>query len=846
MPELTHAYRWGAERVAFRLFVRELKAGALWILLGALALSVMALSSVAFITERVGGALNQQANQLLAGDAVLRSESALDAGLIEQAQAAGLRSAQSASLLSMVRVLPTAGGEGAMRLSELRAVTADFPLRGELIVRAEDGVDRATQRGPAPGTAWLSVSGAANLDAKVGDQLKVGELQLRLSALIVQQPDASLDYFNAGPRLMLSLADLQKSGLLQEGARVSYRLIVAGDAAAVRAITARWRSDRSRGQRIETLRNAQPELRQGLERADRFLGLTALLCVVLAAVAIAMAAKRQAARQMDAAAVMRCLGAEQKTLQRIFLSQLVIAGVLGCGMGVLLAWALQWGVGLWLAHALQIALPAASLLPAASGLLAGMVVLLSFAMPPILQLRRVPALRVLRRDLGPPEMAASLLVVLGLAALAALMIWQAGSLLVGGLLFAGLSATCLVLAMFAALLMRLLTRLRHVLRGPLRYGLANAARRPLTTIAQVSALGMGLMVLLLLGFLQNDLIKQWRNELPPDFPNRFLINVQSDQAEAMQSFFGERKINTTLVPMIRGRLAAVNDQAITSDSYRERGQRAYRLAQREFNLSANDALSADNTIVEGTWWQANSAQAVISVEIEFAKRLGWALGDRIRFDIAGTPWEATITSLRKVKWESFSPNFFVIAPKASLLDYPASYIGSYRQGPLALGEKPLESELLASFPNVSILDLDTIIRQVQSITEQVARVVQAVFGFTLLAGILVLFAAVYASQDERLQEGAVMRALGAARAQLRLAQLSEFACLGAIACATALIAANVMMALLARWVFRFDYAPDFISQTLTTLCAWFLVCVAGVFATRRVVSVQPTQVLREL
>jgi putative ABC transport system permease protein len=270
------------------------------------------------------------------------------------------------------------------------------------------------------------------------------------------------------------------------------------------------------------------------------------------------------------------------------------------------------------------------------------------------------------------------------------------------------------------------------------------------------------------------------------------------------------------------------------------------LAQREFNLSANDALSADNTIVEGTWWQANSAQAVISVEIEFAKRLGWALGDRIRFDIAGTPWEATITSLRKVKWESFSPNFFVIAPKASLLDYPASYIGSYRQGPLALGEKPLESELLASFPNVSILDLDTIIRQVQSITEQVARVVQAVFGFTLLAGILVLFAAVYASQDERLQEGAVMRALGAARAQLRLAQLSEFACLGAIACATALIAANVMMALLARWVFRFDYAPDFISQTLTTLCAWFLVCVAGVFATRRVVSVQPTQVLREL
>jgi hypothetical protein len=240
MPELTHTYRWGAERVAFRLFVRELKAGALWILLGALVLSVMALSSVAFITERVGGALNQQANQLLAGDAVLRSESALDAGLIEQAQTAGLRSAQSASLLSMVRVLPTAGGEGAMRLSELRAVTADFPLRGELIVRAEDGVDRATQRGPAPGTAWLSVSGAANLDAKVGDQLKVGELQLRLSALIVQQPDASLDYFNAGPRLMLSLADLQKSGLLQEGARVGYRLIVAGDAAAVRAITARW------------------------------------------------------------------------------------------------------------------------------------------------------------------------------------------------------------------------------------------------------------------------------------------------------------------------------------------------------------------------------------------------------------------------------------------------------------------------------------------------------------------------------------------------------------------------------------------------------------------------------
>jgi putative ABC transport system permease protein len=568
--------------------------------------------------------------------------------------------------------------------------------------------------------------------------------------------------------------------------------------------------------------------------------------VVLAAVAIAMAAKRQATRQMDAAAVMRCLGAEQKTLQRIFLGQLLIAGLLGCSMGVVLAWGLQWSLGVWLSHALQIALPAASLLPALSGLLAGLVVLVSFAMPPILQLRRVPALRVLRRDLGPPELAASALVLFGLAALAALMIWQAGSLQVGGLLFAGLAATFLVLAALGALLMQLLTRLRHVLRGPLRYGLANAARRPLTTIAQVSALGMGLMVLLLLGFLQNDLIKQWRNELPPDFPNRFLINVQSDQADAMQTFFAEREINTTLVPMIRARLAAVNDEIITATSYRERGQRAFRLAQREFNLSANDRLSADNSIVEGVWWQPNSADAVISVEVEFAKRLGWKLGDKISFDIAGTPWTATITSLRKVKWESFSPNFFVIAPKAALLDYPASFIGSYRQAPLAKNQQPLESTLLAQFPNVSVLDLDTIIKQVQSITEQVARVVQAVFVFTLMAGILVLFAAVYASQDERLQEGAVMRALGAARAQLRLAQLSEFACLGGLACATALVAANVMMALLAKLVFRFDYAPDFSTQAITAFCAWILVCAAGVFATRRVVSVQPTQVLREL
>jgi predicted lysophospholipase L1 biosynthesis ABC-type transport system permease subunit len=336
MPETSQGmlYRLAPERLALRLFVRELKAGALWILLGALALSVMALSSVAFITERVGGALNQQANQLLAGDAVLRSESAIDARVIQQAQTSGLRTAQSASLLSMVRVLNASGSEGAMRLSELRAVTTEFPLRGEIIVRDGAGTERPTQQGPAQGTAWLSVSGAANLGAKVGDQLKVGELSLRLSALIAQQPDASLDYFNAGPRVMLSLADVQKSGLLQEGARVSHRLIVAGDPAAVREIARTWRSDRARGQRIETIRNAQPELRQGLERADRFLGLTALLCVVLAAVAIAMAAKRQATRQMDAAAVMRCLGAEQKTLQRIFLGQLLIAGLLGCSMGV--------------------------------------------------------------------------------------------------------------------------------------------------------------------------------------------------------------------------------------------------------------------------------------------------------------------------------------------------------------------------------------------------------------------------------------------------------------------------------------------------------------------------------
>ena len=839
----------GVLRAAWRQTRRDLKAGEVRILLAALVLAVLAVTTIGFVTDRAQRALAMEANQLLGGDAVVSSERPIEGAIAEAANATGLRQARTVELNSMIRV---GRGESArLQLGELAALGEGFPLRGAYSVVGADGRETAASSVPDPGTAWLSRAGAQTLGASVGDTVSVGELELQLAALVTAEPDAALDYFNVAPRVFLNLADLPATGLVQEGSRMRHRLVVAGDAAAVERFTATAKEALGPRQRIETIADARPEVRSALDRAGRFLRLSALVSVLLAAVAVAMAARQHSERHLSGAAVMRCLGTSQATLAGIHLGGLVMLGLLAGTVGVVLAFALQWAVGFWLAPVLGLEIPPAGWQPALAGYGVGLLVLMAFGAPPVLALRKVPALRVIRRDLDVAEPSAWLVALAGLGGLAALLWWQAGSVVVGTAMLAGFAAAFLVLALLAWGLVLLVRALRTRLRGPLRYGLANLGRRPATSIAQVASLGLGLMALLLLTFVRTDLLDRWQLQLAEEAPNRFIINVQDDQVGPVREFIAGQGVGEpVLFPMVRARLAAHNGEAVrvpetpASEIVDPEERRARRRATREFNLSTDGPLRDDNRVVAGEYWgERVPASPEISVEAGYAESLDWELGDRITFDIAGQRLEATLTSLREVDWESFRPNFFVLVSPGALDGYPASHITAVSVPPEQSG---FTGALVERFPNLTVIDIDAVLEQVRGTADQVSTVVEVVFWFSMAAGVLVLMAAVTASQDERLREGGVMRTLGASRWQLRMAQASEFAAIGLLSGLVAAFAASALAGVLSTRAFDLPWEPDWGMAAAGALAGLVAALVAGLLATRRVLDAPPSVVLREL
>lgn len=826
-------------RMAWRQLWRDLASGDARVLLASLVLSVAAVTAVSFITDRADRALSLEANRLLGGDAVLHADTALPDSPRELADALGLQRTESWSFPSMVRA-----SEG-LKLAEIRALGAGFPLRGAFRLQGIDGAESVVTAPPEAGSMWISRAGADALQVKIGDRLKLGTSEFVLRALVLQEPDAALDYFNVAPRVFIALDDVAATGLIQIGSRVGYRLIVAGDGNAVERWISAQREALARGQRLETVEDARPEIRQALERADRFLGLASLVAVVLSAIAVAMAARRHVARHLDSCAVMRCLGASQQTIARVQIGELLLLGLIGVSLGVLAGLAVQEMVVEWLAQSMTLAIPHAGVRPVLEGAAVALIVLLAFAVPPVLSLRRVPALRVLRRDITSAEPSAWLLTGLGLAGLAAMLWWRAQDVTLGLAMLGGIVLTLLVLATLAWGLVAGLRRARSRLRGVWRYGLANVSRRASTSIAQIAALGLGLMVILLLTLVRTDLLDRWQSALPDDAPNRFLINVQADQVDGVRQVLRDRQIEgVSLYPMIRGRWVGLNGAAVDMNGMAARGERARRLAEREFNLSWADTLGeAHGELVAGQGWAADAAAPQVSVEQGLAETLGWKLGDEVEFDVAGQRFRAAITSLRKVKWESFRPNFFVIGNASALQSQPASYISAVR---VPRGDATTTRALVEPYPNISVIDVDAVIEQVQNTARQATAAVEYVFYFTLAAGLLVLAAAVSASQDERLLEGSVMRVLGASRRQLRLAQASEFLAIGLIASVIAAIAANALTGVIATQVFDLDWQPNGSALFLLGGFGVLVVLAAGLWATRHVVASPPAQMLRSL
>ncbi|HYC35237.1 MAG TPA: FtsX-like permease family protein [Usitatibacter sp.] len=819
-----------------RMLRRNWSAGELRVLLLALLIAVASVTTVGFFADRVQAALDLQANELLGGDLVVIADHPVPGEFVDAAKAQGLTVAQTRTFPSMV-----SAAERGVSLAEIKSVTHGFPLRGKIrIADAVGAPDREAASAPEPGTAWIAVALAARLDLKAGDTLQVGRAPLKVGAIVVREPDSVLDYFGIAPRVLMNEADIASTGLVQLGSRVTYRLLVKGDAGAVQRFREKVAPKIGRGQRIEGVRDARSEVRAALDRAQRFLGLASLLSVVLASVAVALAARRFSQRQLDAAAMMRCLGASQSTIFGLHAWQFLALGAAACLLGSLVGYAAQAVLASWLTSFLTVSLPLPGPMPAVRGAVIGLVLLLGFTLPPLIRLRSASTLRVLRRDLAAAEPVSLAAFVLGLAALSGLILWQAGDLKLGAIALGGFAGALLVAALAGYGLIRLVTRLRSAAAGPWRYGLANLRRRTGASLVQIMALGLGLMAMLMLTLVRTELVVKWQQSLPAEMPNRFAINIQDDQlAEAKRYFASIQMATPDLYPMIRGRLVQIGERKVRGADYSE--QRARRLAEREFNLSWLDKPQADNEIVGGKFWEPGTTSREWSVEEGIAKTLGIKLGDTVTFEIAGSAFTAPVTSIRKVDWDSFKPNFFVIGSPPLLKEYPASWITSFY---LPAGREEVVGGLVQRFPNVSVIDLSAIIAQFQKITDQVSRAVEFVFLFAIAAGLVVLFAAISSTQDERIFEGAILRTLGASRRQLAIMQLAEFLAIGLLAGTIAAAGAVGTAAVLSDRVLGVPYEVNWLLPVVGLLVGAVGVALAGLLGTRRAVDSPPLQTIR--
>ena len=785
-----------ALRLSLRMLRRDWRAGELTVLGLALALAVAALTSVSFLADRVEQALILQSHQMLGGDLLLSADHPWPKDIAAEARRRGLQVARSVVFPSMAQ------GPAGVVLAEIKAVSDNYPLRGTLrIAPALDAADAPTHAVPAPGSVWLEDRLARRIAPHPGDSLRLGNLDLKVSAILTRDPERGVNVFALAPRLMINLADLPATGLIQTGSRVRWRLHLAGAQSDVDAFHY-WLEPRlGRGERLETADNARPEMRNLLDRAGRFLRLAALLTVVLAAVATGLAADRYLRRHLDGCAVMRCLGARQNRILLIHGGEFLLCGAVATLVGCLFGYAAQAGLQTLLAGLLGPNLPPPSWRPWSYGAAVGLTLVAGFVLPPLLRLRRVPTIRVLRREWqgGEPTLLAAY--GFGIALLSLLVVWMAGEVRLGAIVLAGFGAAMAVYAGAAWLLLFGLRSLVGAGRG-WRLGLAGLRRRRYGTIVQAMALGVGLTALLLLSVARSDLMASWRSRVPADAPNRFVINLQPDQREAFAGFMTSHGLPApALEPMVRGRLTAINGHVVGPHDYKDR--RARHLVERAFNLSWTDALPVGNSIVAGHWFGA-AVGSQFSVEQGLAKTLGLKLGDRLTFEVAGVPLSAAISSLRKLDWDSMHVNFFVIAPPGMLEGYPASYVTSFYLPPTRRG---FVTELTRAFPNLTVIDVTAILAQLQDSLDQVAHAVEALFGFALAAGLVVLYAALQAGGDERVRELAVMRALGARRRQLEAALLTEFAILGALAGLLAALGAGAIGSALAHFALHLPYRP---------------------------------------
>jgi putative ABC transport system permease protein len=823
--------------LSLRMLAREWRSGELGVLLLALTVAVAALTGVGFLVSRISIAVAMQASEVLAADIRLGSPQTIGRQYVEEAELRGLRTASNTALLSVVF-----NGD-ASQLTNVHAVTSGYPLRGQVLLANEPfGQGKPAQGIPAPGEVWPDSKLFAALGVRLGGSVAIGAANFRVSHILISRPDQGGAFADLAPTLLMNAADLPVTQLIQPGSRVSYNILFAGERDRIGPFETWLRAHKQRGERLRDIADASPQIKNAVDRAGRFLSLASLVSVLLCAIAVAMSARRYVARHLDTIALLKTLGATRGFTLSLTLLQLLVIALIAAAVGSVLGYLMQE----WLVRTIRglltaSELPPASFLPVGIGFFMAIAVLSGFALPPLLQLSRVPALRVLRRDVGPPPPLMILAFGPALLVVVLLIYWTVldWNLFLG--FSGGLLAFIALLALSGWLLVILAGRLRGSVGVAWRYGVANLSRRRAESVVQIVAFGTGIMVLLLLSIIRGDLNSDWRHTLPASLPNFFFINIPPAERSHFVDYLNAHGARTTrLLPMIRGRLTAINGRSI--DTMHFEGERSENFATREQNLTWTTDLGSDNRIVAGHWWtQAELGKPLVSIATELEESLGLHVGDRLSFDIAGETFEVGIASVRKVKWDSFQPNFFIVFAPGVLDDTAGSYLTSAY---FNASNSHALAELARMYPSVSIFDIDDLLAEVRSVLDKAVLAVESVFVFTLFAGLTVLLAAVQSSRDERRFESAMLRTLGASRGTVLQGVLAEFTTLGLLAGLLAAAGASIAAYYMTTRVLELHYSFEWWVWVAGLSGGALLVAGTGWIATRSVVNQPPLKTLR--
>jgi putative ABC transport system permease protein len=786
-------------------------------------------------SDRLERTMTDQAAEFMAADMVITSHSTLNDDWLKKATELKLLQSQTAEFSSVLME------NGELLLAGVKAVSENYPLRGYLKTTGSDySAEIEEHEGPKTGMAWVEKRVLSALKVSLGDKVTVGEKQLQVSKIITYEPDKQGDLYSLSPRVMMNKQDLAQTGIIQPGSHVHYFYQFSGEQAQLSAFKQWVKPKLNLAQRIMDIHEDRPEVGSALNRAERYLGLSSIVVIIISGVAIAMATRRYVERHLDATAIMRCLGSKQNDVLRLFIGQFIILGLLtslvGCGLG----WLVQEFLFKMLRSLLPQAIANPGWLSVVFGLLTGMTVLLGFALPPLLQLKRVSPARVLRRDLTP--MPPSAWLVYGLAiGIIGVLVWRYTQDLKMTLtiFFAG-SVLLVILGLLVYALLKLARRVLPSLSLNWRFGLQGLLRNNRATISQILAFTITLVAMTLTFMVRNDLIDNWQKQLPENAPNHFALNIFPEQMGSLKAdFTAEGIAGSRFFPIIRGRLTQINsvpvEKVVSKDS---QGESA---THRELSLTYTNYLPEDNKIVEGSWW-TDAKPGMVSVEQKLAESLKIKLGDKLQFVIGGQPLTATVSSFRTLHWETMKPNFYMIFSPGTLGTYPGTFLTSFY---LPESKKSYLNQLVKKYPAMTLLEVDLILKQFKTIVAQLSEAINYLLYFALMAGFTVLFSAIYSTLDNRIYESALLRTFGANRKLLRLTHVIEFFTLGLISGLLAVILSEALLYLLSTRALSMDYHPTpYLWYALPAIAA-LSVGLAGCWGVSQVVKTPPLKVLRE-